>query len=144
VEEIMKIKTRKVGNIVVLDISGKITTGEPTVNLGKAFKDLVAQGEKRFVFNMLGVPWLDSGGIGAVVAYNKRVVDHEGVIRLVLKGRAHDLFTLTSLDRVFKIFSTVEEALASFADWKFVPRVDQEKADREKKPATRPSPRPPA
>ena len=114
----MKIKTRKVGNIVILDISGKITTGNPTIILAKTFKELLAQDEKLFVFNMLKVPWLDSGGIGEVVACNKRVVDHDGVIRLALKGRAHDLFTLNWLDKVFRIFGTIEEAMASFAGWR--------------------------
>jgi anti-anti-sigma factor len=122
----MKIETRKIGPVVVLDVSGKITTGNPTATLGKTFKELLAQGEKLFVFNMLKVPWLDSGGIGEVVACNKRVIDHEGVIRLALDGKAHDLFTLYELHKVFKIFKTVEEALASLAEWK-PPRRMKEK-----------------
>jgi len=123
----MKIKTRKVGDIVILAFSGKITTGVPTATLAKTFKELLAQGDKLFVFNMLKVPWLDSGGIGEVVACNKRVVDHDGVIRLVLKGRAHDLFTLNWLHKVFRIFGTVEEAMASFAGWRPRRQTSQEK-----------------
>jgi anti-anti-sigma factor len=123
----MKIKTRKVGNIVILDISGRITIGEPTAKLRKTFKGLLADGEKLFIFNMLRVPWLDSGGIGEVVACNKRVVEHDGVIRLVLKGRAHDLFTLNWLHKVFRIFATVEEAMASFAGWRPRSKTIQER-----------------
>ncbi len=113
----MRISTRKIDDVVVLDMSGKTTTGEPTKLLRRAFQEFLDQGETRFVFNMLKVSWLDSGGIGSVVACHRRVVGKQGVIRLALKGRAHDLFTMTSLDKVFKIFETVEEALASLADW---------------------------
>jgi len=114
----MRISTRKIDDVVVLDMSGKITTGEPTQLLRRTFQELLEQGETRFVFNMLKVSWLDSGGIGSVVACHRRVVGKKGVIRLVLKGRAHDLFTMTSLDKVFKIFETVAEAPASLADWR--------------------------
>ncbi|MCZ6649801.1 MAG: STAS domain-containing protein, partial [Acidobacteria bacterium] len=86
--------------------------------LRRMFRELLEQGETRFVFSMLKTSWLDSGGIGEVVACHRRVVGKQGVIRLALKGRAHDLFTMTSLDKVFKIFETVEEALASLADWR--------------------------
>ena len=113
----MRISTRKIDDVVVLDMSGKTTTGEPTKLLRRTFQELLEQGETRFVFNMLKVSWLDSGGIGSVVACHRRVVGKKGVIRLALKGRAHDLFTMTSLDSVFKIFETVEKALASLADW---------------------------
>jgi len=104
--------------VVILDMSGKMTTGEPTRLLAATFKELLDQGETRFVFNMLKVPWLDSGAIGEVVACQRRVMRKKAVIRVVLKGRAHDLFTMMSLDKVFKIFEAVEEALASLAEWR--------------------------
>jgi len=116
-ERAMRISNHKIGAVVVLEMSGKITTGEPTHNLAKTFKELLEQGETLFVYNMLKVPWLDSGAIGEVVACRRRVMRKKGVIRLVLKGRSHDLLTMMCLDRVFKIFMTMEEALASLADW---------------------------
>ena len=112
----MRIETRKVGKIVILDISGKITIGEGTIQLKDTFKELLTQGEKLFIFNMLKVPWLDSAGIGEVVACHKRAVDKEALVKLVLKGRANDLFSLYWLPKIFEIYDSVKEAQASFGE----------------------------
>jgi anti-anti-sigma factor len=112
----MKIEVRKKGKICILDLSGKITFGPATEMLDERFMALLDSGERFFVFNMTGVPWLDSGGIGHVVQCHKRVRDRNGVIKLVLKGKSHDLFTMYELHKVFEIFEDLEEALASFAD----------------------------
>ena len=123
----MRIAKRDVDNVVVLDMSGKITTGEPARLLNTTFRELLDQGHTRFVFNMLKVPRLDSGSIGEVVACYRRALRKKGVVRLALKGRAHDLFTMMSLEKVFNIFQTVEEALASLEGWQpsEVPEIEE-------------------
>ena len=78
-------------------------------------KALLAQGERNFVLNMLDVPWLDSSGLGEVFACFKRAREREGAVKLVLRGKSYSLFTITELDRVFEIFDTSEEAVASFS-----------------------------
>ncbi len=113
----MRLTTRKLGKIVVLECAGKMTTGEPSTLLKGTFREQLDRGETRFIFNMARVPWLDSGAIGEVVACRGRAAQAGGVIRLVLSGRSHDLFTLMRLHRVFDIFPTLEEALASLVDW---------------------------
>ena len=83
--------------------------------LADKVRELLKAGEKFFILNMEGVPWLDSGGIGEVVACYKRVKEKEGLIKLEkLSGKAHDLFTMTALNRVFEIFDNEQDALGSF------------------------------
>jgi hypothetical protein len=64
---------------------------------------------------LLEVPWLDSSGIGEVVACHKRAVENRATMTLVMIGRAHDIFTNLELQRVVKIHDNMESALASFA-----------------------------
>ena len=112
----MKIEVRKLGNVNVIDMSGKMVIGKGDKLLGETMKQLLAAGEKYFVLNMQGVPFLDSGGIGEVVACYKRVKEIGGAVKLEkLSGKAHDLFTMTALNRVFEIYDNEQEALGSFA-----------------------------
>jgi anti-sigma B factor antagonist len=110
----MRIDVRKVGNVNILDMTGKMVVGEGDVLLRKTMRGLLNEGEKFFVFNMLEVNWLDSGSVGEVVACRKRVAEKEGDIKLILQGRAHDVFTTFSLNKVFEITPDLEVALASF------------------------------
>jgi anti-sigma B factor antagonist len=113
----MKIEVRKKGSVNILDMAGRMVIGDGDVQLRRIMRDLLAKGERFFVLNMKEVNWLDSGSVGEVVACRKRVADKDGSIKLVLQGgKAHDVFTTFSLDKVFEIAPDVETALALFAD----------------------------
>lgn len=111
----MKINVRKKGNIHILEMTGKMTIGEGDVLLRDTMRDLLDKDERLFVFDMLLVNWLDSSSVGEVVACHKRAVAMGGDIKLVLRGRAHDVFTTFILNKVFDIAPDLETALASFA-----------------------------
>ena len=113
----MAIDVRKYGNINILDISGKVTIGKGDVAMREKFKELLASGEKAFIFNMANVSYLDSAGVGETVACHKRAVEQGGQVKLVMPeaGKTRAVFVISCLDRVFQIFGTEEEALASFA-----------------------------
>ncbi len=111
----MKIQVRKKGSINILDMAGRMIIGDGDVLLRETVLGLLDQGERLFVFDMLLVTWLDSGSVGEVVACRKRAVALDGDIKLVLQGRAHDVFTTFSLNKVFEISPDLETALASFA-----------------------------
>lgn len=112
----MKIEIRKKGNVNILDLNGKMVIGKGDRLLKEKVRGLLDSGERYFILNLEGVPWLDSGGIGEVVACFKRVREKDGAIKLEkLSPKAHDLFTMTALNRVFEIFKDEEEALGSFA-----------------------------
>ena len=111
----MTIDVRKEGDICILEISGEVAYGKPTAKLRARSKELLVAGERRFVLDMRDVPWLDSSGLGEVFAAYKRAREVQGEVKLVLKGKSYSLFTITQLDKVFEIFGTAEEAIASFA-----------------------------
>jgi len=110
----VSIEVEKHGDICVLVIKGEVRIGAPTAALRAKSRELIARGEKHFVLDMLDVPWLDSSGLGEVFATFKRAREKQGVVKLVLRGKSYSLFTITQLDKVFEIFDTREDALASF------------------------------
>lgn len=111
----MKIQVHKEGKIDILQFAGEISIGGGGSNeLRSIFRTRLDEGSKLFVFDLLGVAWLDSSGIGEIVACYKRALEQEAVVKLVLKGKAHDLFTYCALDKVFDIYETLPSALASF------------------------------
>lgn len=80
------------------------------------FKERLGAGERRFVFDMTEVPCLDSAGVGELVACVKRACERGGTIKLVaaVESKTRQILTLTGLDRVFELFDTEREAVASF------------------------------
>ena len=113
----MAIEVRKKGDVSVLDISGKLTIGQGDVQLREKFLELLDAGERKFVFNMLRVPYVDSAGLGETVACHKRAAERGGSIRLVMAPRSKPqaVFVLAALDRVFEIHDSVEKAEAAFS-----------------------------
>ena len=112
----MKIETRKVGSITVLEATGKMTLGRGDAEFRETFKALVEQGARRFIFNLLKVQYIDSVSIGEIVACHKRIKDRDGVILLVLHDRLADMFNMYELQKLFKIFTDMEEALVSMPE----------------------------
>ena len=115
-EDEVKIQVRKKERICILDISGEIKLGEPTKLLREKCKELLATEERLFVYNMTKVPWIDSSGVGEVVACRNRIIERGGQMKAVLKDKAHDIFIMFELQKVMDIYKDPEEALASFAD----------------------------
>jgi anti-sigma B factor antagonist len=113
----MAIEVRKEGEVVMVDISGRMTIGKGDVELREKFADLLAAGERNFVFNMTGVSYVDSAGVGETVACQKRVREKDGIIRLVMptEGKVHQIFVIAYLDRAFEIFEDEQAALAAFS-----------------------------
>jgi anti-sigma B factor antagonist len=110
----MKIRARKEGKIDVLEFTGELSITGGTGDLRDLFRTRLDEGGRLFVFDLLGVAWLDSSGIGEIVACYKRARENGADVKLVLKGKAHDLFTYCALDRVFEIYETLPSAVASF------------------------------
>ena len=110
----MTIEVQEKQGICVLVLTGEVKLGEPTRLLREKSRELVAAGKQHFVMDMLGVPWLDSSGIGEVFACYKRARQIDGEVKLVLKDRSLSLFVMTQLDRVFEMFADVDAAVSSF------------------------------
>jgi anti-sigma B factor antagonist len=111
----MQIEERVVGDVTILDLKGKITLGEGDEALKAKVNALTAQGRKRILLNLAGVPYIDSAGLGEVVHTYTTVSRQGGQLKLVnLTKRITDLLSITKLLTVFETFDSEDEALQSF------------------------------
>ena len=111
----MKTKVRMVGKVAVVDLSGKITIGEGDVVLREEVNKLLESDVKSILLNLNGVTYMDSAGIGELVACYKRAAEIGARLKLLNpSGRVSDLLSLTKLQQVFDIYNEEKEALATF------------------------------
>ena len=111
----MKATVRKLGKVSVVDISGRITIGEGDVMLREKVNELLDAGENRILLNLEKVKYMDSAGIGELVACYKRAKEKEGTVKLLNpSGKVYDLLQLTKLEEVFDTYRDEGEALGSF------------------------------
>jgi anti-sigma B factor antagonist len=112
----MKATIRKIGEVSVVDLSGKITIGEGDVVLREKVGELLDGGERRILLNLEKVKYMDSAGIGELVACYKRAKEKEGTVKLLNpSGKVYDLLQLTKLEEVFDTYRDEKEALVSFS-----------------------------
>ena len=111
----MKIKTRQVDGITIMDCSGRITLGEGSVQLRDAVRDLLAKGSKQILLNLGDVTYIDSSGIGELVSAFTTVRNQGGDLKLLnLTKKVHDLLQITKLYTVFDIKDDEASAISSF------------------------------
>jgi len=112
----MQITERSVGDVMVLDIKGKITLGEGDEQLKDKVNSLVNQGHRKMVLNLAEVPYLDSAGLGEVVRAYTTVSRQGGSLKLLnLTKRITDLLSITKLLTVFETFDSERDAVQSFS-----------------------------
>ena len=112
----MQITERQVGDVMILDLKGKITLGEGDELLKDKVNSLVNQGHKKIVLNLADVPYIDSAGLGEVVRTYTTVSRQGGSLKLLnLTKRITDLLSITKLLTVFETFESENEAVRSFA-----------------------------
>jgi len=112
----MQIGERRVGEVVVLDLKGKVTLGEGDEVLKDKINSLMNQGHKKIVLNLAEVPYIDSAGLGEIVRTFTTVSRQGGSLKLLnLTKRISDLLAITKLLTVFETFDTEHEAVQSFS-----------------------------
>lgn len=108
------IKCRRLDDVVILDISGRITLGEGTVTLRAALQKLLDAGERKLLMNLEDVDYIDSAGLGELVTAFTVVRAQGGQLKLLkLTHRVHDLLQITKLLTVFDAFESETEAIKS-------------------------------
>ena len=111
----IKISTRQVDGITVLDTSGRITLGEGSVQLRDAVRDLLSKGQKHILLNLGDVNYIDSSGIGELVSAFTTTKNQGGELKLLnLTRKVHDLLQITKLYTVFDVKDDEASAIASF------------------------------
>ena len=112
----MQIDQRAVGDVVVLDLKGRVTMGEGDELLKDKVNSLVNQGHKKIVLNLAEVPYIDSAGLGEIVRTYTTVSRQGGSLKLLnLTKRITDLLSITKLLTVFETYDTEADAVRSFA-----------------------------
>ena len=108
-------KVRKVGDISIVDLNGKITLGENTGILRDELRSLLAQGSKNIILNMAEVSYVDSAGLGELVGAYTTATNQGGAVKLLnLQGKMKDLMQITKLHTIFPAYEDEKSALASF------------------------------
>lgn len=110
----LNVKTRKVEGIVVVDLSGRLTIGEPVLLLRETLRVQVNAGERQFVLNLGDVSYIDSSGLGELVSAYTTVRNKQGDVKLLnLTAKAKDLLQMTKLLTVFDVYDDENKAIAS-------------------------------
>jgi anti-sigma B factor antagonist len=111
----MDIEERAVGEVMILDLKGKLTIGEGDELLKDKINSLIQQGHRKLLLNLEGVPYVDSAGLGEIVRTYTTVSRQGGSLKLLnLTKRIQDLLAITKLLTVFDTYESEPEALASF------------------------------
>ncbi len=112
----VKMNTRQVDGVTVIDMSGRITLGEGSVQLRDAVRDLLSKGQKHILLNLGNVSYIDSSGIGELVSAFTTVKNQGGELKLLnLTRKVHDLLQITKLYTVFDVKDDEASAIASFS-----------------------------
>jgi len=114
----MEIKTRESHNIIIYDIIGDITVREEIpVTLHQHVKSQLEVGERNFLLNFENIAFIDSYGVGELVASLYSISDLGGKLKITkMSQKIRYLFEVTGLVRVFEIFDDEEEAIKSFSN----------------------------
>ena len=112
----MKIEDRVVEGVTILDVSGKITIGEGSIEIRNKVRELLVAGSKDILLNLGDVGMVDSSGIGELVSSFTTVTNGGGQLKLLhLTKKLKELLAITKLLTVFDSFDDESEAVASFS-----------------------------
>ena len=112
----MQISERIIGGLTILDLNGKLTMGDGAQLLKDKSESLVFQGRNQIIVNLAAVPYIDSGGLGHLVACYTTLARAGGRLTLLnVNTKNHDLLSITKLVSVFETFDSEQDAIASYA-----------------------------
>ena len=112
----VKLTTRQVGDVTVIDANGNIKLGEGSSVLRDTLRDLTAAGNKKVLLNLGDVSYIDSSGIGEMVSGFTSLTNQGGQLKLLnLTKRVEGLLQITKLYTVFEVFDDEAAAVRSFS-----------------------------
>ena len=111
----IKIEERLIGHVTVLDIVGRLTIDQGAQHIKDKINSLLSQERTHIVLNLQNVPYIDSGGLGQLMASYGSVRKAGGALKLLnVNSRNHDLLSITRLVTVFESFDSETDAVQSF------------------------------
>ena len=111
----MAISKKMIDDVAVLSLKGKLMGGPDTTAIHDSIKELVERGVVNVVLDMSKVNWLNSVGLGTVMASSTTLSNAGGELKVAgLQDKARGLFSIAKLDSIFKIYGSAERAAADF------------------------------
>jgi anti-sigma B factor antagonist len=111
----MTIGERSVGDVTIVDVSGRITIQEGADQLRDVMRDLMRRGRTKVVFNLQNVPYIDSTALGEIIRTYTSVIRKGGSVKLLnVSTHVHQLLVITRLLSIFDLFDAEAEAVKSF------------------------------
>jgi len=112
------INERRVGDVAILDLKGRLRVGGSTLDLHKSIRCLLLEKKILILLNLSGVTYIDSCGLGELVASQVSVENKGGEIKLIgLTETLRELLRTTRLLSVFDTYESAAEAIPRFADY---------------------------
>jgi len=113
----MKMSERHIGSVTILDLDGTITIDDGTERLKDKVNSLVLQQRTSVVLNLAGIHYIDSGGLGQMVACYSSLAKTGGALKLLNVGKRNlSLLSMTRLLTVFATFESEDDAVRSFPE----------------------------
>src|SRR6202041_1217790 len=111
----LNIANKQIGDVSVVALKGRIVLGEGSSALRERLKNLVEDGKKKIVLNMTNVTYIDSAGLGTLVAAHISAKKQGAALLLSdLGNKFHEVLQITRLLTVFNVYATEAEAISSF------------------------------
>ncbi|HJY28650.1 MAG TPA: STAS domain-containing protein [Pyrinomonadaceae bacterium] len=111
----LDVNERQAGDVTILDLTGEVRLGDSSVALRDSVRKLADAGKKKVLLNLAGVKYIDSSGIGELIANYTTVSRQGGQLKLLnLTDRIQNLLVITKLLTVFDSYDDEAEALKSF------------------------------
>ena len=113
----MKIKEKIENNVAVLSLSGKMMGGPETTALHDHIRGLMNDGIKNVVIDLGGVKWINSSGLGVLMAAMTTLKNAEGQMKLAnVTDKVESLLIITQLIRIFQTYDSIDRAVSSMAE----------------------------
>ncbi|RJP79376.1 MAG: anti-sigma factor antagonist [Candidatus Zixiibacteriota bacterium] len=111
----MRVETREQDSVLILKIHGKMMGGPEATTFQETIKQHVAEGYRKFIFDLGEVDWMNSSGLGSLIGGLTTIKNAGGELKLAaVTEKIHSLFLITKLVTIFESYDTVDEALNSF------------------------------
>ena len=111
----VQITNREVDGVTVVTLEGRIVLGEESHSFREKLKSLLVEGKKKIVLNMADIKYIDSSGLGTLVAAHVSAKTHGASVRLCNLGKKfHEVMQITKLLTIFDVYDTEAAAVRSF------------------------------
>ena len=111
----IKMTNSEVDGVSVVTLDGRIVLGEETNFFREKLKSMLAEGKKKIVLNMVNIKYIDSSGLGTLVAAHVSAKTQGASVRLCNLGKKfHEVMQITKLLTIFDVYDTEAAAVSSF------------------------------